>query len=122
MDISKNWLMRGQIEQALAAWRDAVRRLDAAQDGDREALVAEVDEHRRNFQQLSSEYMMERIDALKEAELRRKAETPSTPAFHQAADDEMEIAAEIWGTTLYSAVDAPHTSPNETDDRESRSS
>jgi hypothetical protein len=110
--------MREQIEQALAAWRDAVRRLDGSQDGEREALIAEVEEHRQRFQQLSADYMTDRIDALKEAERRRKAEMPSSPAFHQAAEEELEIAADIWGTTLQSAVETPHTSPNETDDRD----
>jgi hypothetical protein len=40
------------------------------------------------FHQLSAEHMIEQIDALHEAENRRKNAIPSTPAFHQAAQDE----------------------------------
>ena len=81
-----------ELEETLAAWREAVRRLDHATDGDTEALAADVEDHRQRFQELSAEYMMDRIDALKHAEAKRRSETPSTPAFHEAAREEMDIA------------------------------
>ena len=56
--------MRTEIEDALAAWRDAARRLDNAVDGDLEALSAEVERHRDHFHRLSARHMMDRIDPL----------------------------------------------------------
>jgi hypothetical protein len=104
-----------EIEDALAAWREAVRRLDDATDGDVEVLAAEVEEHRQRFQDRSARYMIERIDALKEAELRRKTETPSTDAFHAAARDEMKIAADIWDTARISDVEVPESRRDRSD-------
>jgi hypothetical protein len=60
------------VEEALTAWRDVVRK------------------------RLTAEYMVDRIDALKEAEQRRKNAAPSSEPFHQAVRDEKAIAAEIW--------------------------
>ena len=99
--------MPNQIEEALAAWREAERRLDQAVDGDREALQAEVERHRSSFQTLSVAHMMDRLDALHEAEDRRKSAVPSTPPFHQAAKDEMVIASEIWNSARQSDQDTP---------------
>ncbi|HYI21285.1 MAG TPA: hypothetical protein VEX62_01485 [Candidatus Limnocylindrales bacterium] len=104
-----------RIEEALAAWRDAQRRLDVSTDGELDALKAEVEEHRQRFQHLSAEYMMERIDALKETEARRKSATPSTPPYHEAARQEMEIASEIWGMARVSDEDVPGARTDEPD-------
>jgi hypothetical protein len=98
-----------RVESALADWRDAQRRLDSATSAEREAIKAEVEEHRQRFQELSAAFMVERIDALREAEARRKSETPSTPAFHEAARDEMEIATDIWGMAHVSDASTPAT-------------
>jgi hypothetical protein len=103
-------MVRKEIEDALAAWREAERRLINATDGDRETLEAEVERHRSQFQRLSAEHMMERLDALHEAESRRSSAVPSTPPFHEAARDEKTIAAEIWETARASDEDAPRTS------------
>ena len=107
--------MRKQIEEALAAWRDAVRRQDNASDGDRDALDAEVARYRDLFNRLSSDYMMDRIDALKEAEDRRQSSTPSTEPFHQAARDKKAIAAEIWDEARVSDEETPRTTPPDQD-------
>jgi hypothetical protein len=98
---------REEIETALAAWRAADRRLAAATDGDRDAIQAEVERHRSEFQRLSADHMMERLDALKDAEDRRSHATPSTPPFHEAARDELEIAADIWEGARQSDQDTP---------------
>ncbi len=107
-----------KIEESLADWRDAQRRLDGTTDGELEALKAEVEEHRQRFQQLSAEYMMDRIDALRDAEGRRKTETPSTAPYHRAAREEMEIASEIWGMARVSDEDVPGARTNEPDEGE----
>lgn len=99
-----------EIEETLAAWRDAQRRLDNATDGDREALTAELERHRKAFQQLSADYMMERMDALKKAEARRKSEIPSSDAYHEAARQEQKIAADIWQAALKADRDTPKRS------------
>jgi hypothetical protein len=98
---------RKHVEDALAAWREAVRRRDAAMDGDIETLEAEVLRTRNVFHQVSAEHMMERIDALKDAEQRRRSAVPSTDSFHQAARDEKDIAAEIWDEARLSDEDIP---------------
>ena len=105
--------MRKRIEQALAAWRDADRRLQNAVDGESGALEAEVERHRNEFQQLSAEHMIDRIDALREAESRRSEATPSTPPFHVAAREEKAIAAEIWNSARQSDEDTPQTVANQ---------
>ena len=106
------------IEKALAAWREAERSVDKAINGDRDALQAEVERHRDEFQRLSAAHMEERIDALHEAETRRRAAVPSTPPFHQAAQDEKAIAAEIWDTARQSDEDTPHIHPDAQAERE----
>jgi hypothetical protein len=105
-----------EFEEALAAWRDAVRRLEHATDGETEVLAAEVADHRQRFQELSAQYMMDRIDALKHAEAKRRSELPSTPAFHEAAREEMDIAAEIWDTARISDAEIPATQTTESDE------
>ena len=95
------------MEAALAAWRQADRKLALLTDGDRDAVQADAERHRAEFQRLSSEHMIDRIDALKEAETRRSSSTPSTPPFHEAAKDELEIAAEIWDVARVSDKDTP---------------
>src|SRR5690242_12897441 len=97
---------RQEIEAALAAWRDAERRFVAA-DGDRDAIQAEVERHRARFQRLSGEHMADRMDALKEAEVRRSSATPSTAPYHRAARDEQSIADEIWENARQSDADTP---------------
>lgn len=97
---------RQDIEAALAAWRAAERRLTHA-DGDRDAIQADVERHRNEFQRLSAEHMLDRMDALKEAEGRRSTSTPSTGPFHRAAQDEKAIADEIWESARQSDSDTP---------------
>ena len=96
-----------EIEDALAAWRDAQRRLENATDGDRDALTAEVERRRDEFQRLSADYMVEHMKALKDAETRRKSETPSTDEYHEAAREEQSIAADIWNATRKLDKDTP---------------
>ena len=103
---------RNAIETSLAAWRDAERRLTNAVDGDREAAAREVERHRAEFQQLSTDHMVDRIDRLKEAESRRSHATPSTVPFHEAARETQEIASEIWEAARESDEDTPQTAEN----------
>ena len=103
---------REAIETALAAWREAERRLANAVDGDRGRLTEEVATHRNAFQQLSADHMVERIDSLREAEGRRANSTPSTLPFHQAARDTQEIASDIWEAARESDEDTPQTEAN----------
>jgi len=103
---------RETIEAALAAWRDAERRLARAVDGEAEALEHEIGLHRDKFQRLSAEHMIEWIDKLKEAEDRRSHATPSTVPFHEAARETQEIAAEIWEAARSSDADTPQTVAN----------
>ena len=99
--------MRKGIEAALAKWREAIRLRDAASDDDRDDAQAAADQAGAEFQQLSAQHMMSQIDALKEAEKRRKSETPSSPPFHEAARDEKRIAADIWENARMSDEDTP---------------
>jgi hypothetical protein len=101
--------MRKEIEAALAKWRTAIRRRDAATDGDRERLDADADRAGAEFQELSAKHMMNQIDALQEAEKRRKLAVPSTDPFHQAARDEKRIASEIWDTARVSDEETPRS-------------
>ena len=103
---------REAIEMSLAAWRDAERRLTNAVDGDREAAAREVERHRTEFQRLSADHMVDRIDKLKEAEGRRSHATPSTVPFHEAARETQEIAREIWEAARESDEDTPQTPDN----------
>jgi hypothetical protein len=99
---------RQAIEAALASWRAAERKLVGA-NGDTEAVRAEIGRHRDEFQRLSAEHMVDRIDALKDAEHRRATAIPSTHRFHQAAQDEKVIAGEIWESARKSDEDTPQT-------------
>jgi hypothetical protein len=98
---------RAEIEAALAAWRQAERKLQAGADGNRDAILAEIERQRSEFQRLSAEHMIDRLDALKDAEVRRASATPSTPPFHDAAKDEKAIAAEIWDHARESDEETP---------------
>jgi hypothetical protein len=99
--------VRQEVEEALALWRDAVQRRDEAEDGHRADLDAEVELLRDRYQQLTADYMMDRIDALKEAESRRARAVPSTEPFHEAARDEVRIADEIWNSAVINDRDVP---------------
>lgn len=99
---------RQAIEAALAGWRAAERKLAGA-NGDTDAVRAEIERHRSQFQRLSADHMMGRIDALKDAEQRRASAIPSTHPFHQAAQDEKAIADEIWESARESDEDTPQT-------------
>ena len=103
---------REAIESALAAWREAERRLARGLDGESEALTLELERHRSEFQRLSADHMVERIGKLQEAESRRAHATPSTLPFHQAARDTQEIASEIWEAARRSDEDTPETDLN----------
>lgn len=104
---------RRSVEAALAAWRDAERRLSRASDGDTEALKREVAVHRDEYQRLSVANMDEWMARLDEAEGRRANATPSTVPFHEAARDTQEIAAEIWEAARSSDEDTPKTDLNQ---------
>ena len=99
---------RQAIEAALAGWRAAERKLVGA-NGDTEAVQAEIERHRSEFQRLSAEHMVDRIDALQDAEHRRASAIPSTHPFHQAAQDQKAIAGEIWESARESDEDTPQT-------------
>jgi hypothetical protein len=103
---------REAIEAALAAWREADRRLAGAADGEREAIARELDRHRAVYQQLSAGRMAERIGSLREAEGRRAHATPSTVQFHEAARDTQAIASDIWEAARESDEDTPQTEAN----------
>ena len=103
---------REAIETALAAWRDADRRLARATDGEVDVLRQEAERHRDEFQRLSAQHMVEWIEKLHEAEARRANATPSTLPFHVAARDTQEIASEIWEAARSSDEDTPVTAAN----------
>jgi hypothetical protein len=98
---------RKAVEAALAAWRDAERKLAAGADGHTDAIKAEIERHKAEFQRLSAEHMIDRLDALSKAERRRAGATPSTDPYHEAAKDEKRIAAEIWEHARASDEDIP---------------
>lgn len=104
--------MPKDIELALAAWRAALKRHENAVNGDAANLEAAVVKARDHFQQLSVNYMTERLDALHEAEGRRRSAVPSTEPFHQAAQDEKAIAADIWHSARMNDEDTPQTRPS----------
>ena len=87
---------RQEIEDALAAWRDAERRRDEAVDSTRDELEAEVVQTRGAYQKVAADHMAEQLDRLKATEDERARAQPSTPPYHEAAKEEAEIAAEIW--------------------------
>lgn len=103
---------RKSVETALAAWRDAERRLSRAIGGDVEGLTREVAVLRDEYQRMSAANMSEWMARLDEAERRRANATPSTPPFHEAARDTQEIAAEIWEAARSSDEDTPETELN----------
>jgi hypothetical protein len=105
-------MARTEIEAALEEWRAAQRRLDHGTNGDRDALEAAVDAAREKFQQLSADHMLERIDALQDAEERRQQATASTPDYHEAAREETEIAADIWDAARRNDEETPDTFSN----------
>jgi hypothetical protein len=98
---------RQEIEAALAAWRDAERRLAGSTDGHNEELRAEVTHHRERFHQLSGDYMRVRIDELKVTEQRRLLARASSDEFHEAAQREKALAAEIWDEARRSDEETP---------------
>ena len=103
---------RQTLEAALAAWRDAERRLARAVDGDADRLTREVGIHRDEYQRLSAGNMNEWMARLDEAEGRRANATPSTPPFHEAARETQEIASQIWEAARSSDEDTPSTELN----------
>lgn len=96
-----------EVEAALAAWRDADRRLSEADGRSTEELRLEVERLRQEFQRLSADHMSDQIDALREAERQRARSVPSTGAFHEAAEREKEIAAGIWDVARQSDEETP---------------
>ena len=104
---------RRRVEAALAAWRDAERRLSRAVDGDIEGLTREVTVLRDEYQRLSTANMNTWMARLDDAEARRAHATPSTLSFHEAARDTQEIAAEIWEAARSSDEDTPKTDLNQ---------
>jgi hypothetical protein len=104
---------RHSVEAALAAWRDAERRLSRATDGDTDGLDREVKLHRDEYQRLCVANMNKWMARLDEAEGRRASATPSTKPFHEAARDTQEIAAQIWEAARSSDEDTPKTDLNQ---------
>jgi hypothetical protein len=104
----EEWSMR-DIEAALSAWREAIRKRDQASNGDREALDADVERAAAEFQRMSAEHMEKQLDALRDAEDRRREATPSTRPFHEAAREEEQIAAEIFNAARISDEESPRS-------------
>ena len=103
---------REDIEAALAAWREAERRLTYATDDEAAAVRQEIKLHRDEFQELSAANMVEWMHKLAAAENRRSHATPSTLPFHRAARETQEIASEIWEAARSSDEDTPQTEEN----------
>ena len=103
---------RHTVETALAAWRDAERRLSRATDGDVDGLTRDVEVRRDAYQRLSAANMNEWMARLDEAEGRRANAAPSTLPFHEAARDTQDIAAEIWEAARSGDEDTPETALN----------
>jgi len=101
------------IEAALAAWREAERRLAHTVGAERETAARDVERHRAEYQLHATGHMAERIGMLHEAESRRSHATPSTPPFHEAARDTKEIASDIWEAARRSDEDTPQTAENQ---------
>ena len=104
---------REEIQAALAAWRMADRALAAAVDGQIPAIEADIERHRAEYHRLSSAFMVEQIDSLRAAEVRRAKFTPSTNDYHRAAQDTVDIAADIWEASRQSDRDIPGGSRDE---------
>jgi hypothetical protein len=96
-----------QVDAALDAWRDAEGRLKQSINGDWPRLKAEAELQRRQFEKLSADYMMERIDALRRAEERRSTLQASTDEYHAAAKEELQIASDIWEAATIHDRDIP---------------
>lgn len=103
---------REAFEAALHAWRDVERRQAQAVGDEREALTREVEQHRSDFQKLSTSQMVDSIGRLQAAESRRSHATPSTLPFHEAARETEEIASEIWEVARTNDEDTPQTALN----------
>ena len=85
---------RESLQEALRLWRSAERELVGTGDGgQREANVARL---RNDYQRLYTSNMVDNIDRLQEADARRLSAVPSTPDFHEATQDTVEIASDIW--------------------------
>ena len=97
-----------EIEASLAGWRAAERDLATNDDGDGAAIRRQLELHRREFQRLTSEEMLQSIGNLREAEGRRSHATPSTPAYHRAAQDAEVIAGDIWEVARQNDRDTPN--------------
>ena len=67
---------RQALEAALAAWREAERRLVRAGPDEIVSLALEAQLRRDHFQRLSAEHMADRIDALERTEAHRRASPP----------------------------------------------
>jgi hypothetical protein len=96
-----------RFKDALSAWRQADRELSTSSDGDRDRLRAEVERRRDDFQRLSADYMSDRIDALHDAEQRRRSETPSSDRYHEAAREEAAIAHDVFESSRLNDEETP---------------
>ena len=86
---------REALQEALRLWRAAERELVA--DGhDAVSLDRKVVRLRDDYQRIYTMSMMENLERLQDAEDRRSASIPSTPAFHEATQDTEMVAADIW--------------------------
>ena len=92
--------------EALRAWRDAERELFEGGDG-RGDLEANVARLRAAYQRLYTSEMADSMDRLREADNRQHRSVPSTPAFHQAAQDTEAAAADIWERARHADRDSP---------------
>ena len=100
---------REALQEALRLWRDAERELVASGDG-RVDLERNVERLRDDYQRLYTENMVENLERLHDAEARRSAAVPSTPAFHAATQDTEVAAADIWEQARRGDRDTPHGS------------
>jgi hypothetical protein len=98
---------RQEIEQALAAWRDAEKRRADADGHYTPEMDREIEETRRVYQRVAADHMAERLDALRDAESRRASATPSTDDYHDAAGEERAIAAEAGDDVKHLDNDTP---------------
>ena len=98
---------REAIQDALYAWRQAERELDASTDGRRKELAAAVVRHRTQYQHLYTQHMTDNLSRLQEADRRRAKAIPSTEDFHEATRDTQDIAADIWDEARRGDLDTP---------------
>jgi hypothetical protein len=92
---------REELREALRIWLAAEGELQAAMAdralGDHDdGRVAEVARLRGEYQRLYTVNMRESLDRLREADQRRAASLPSTPAFDEATRDTEIAEADIW--------------------------